>query len=100
MSMMKDIHNYVKKNYEAGNYDDAKAAYTSWKTEKSQQSNLTDFEIGVKKAQSDYKKNGKLAAYPELAIDVVNKLFDAKAFEISEFIRGYNSEKDQIKKGR
>lgn len=84
MSMMKDLHNYVKKNYEAGNYDDAKAAYTSWKTENNYQSNLTDFEMGVQKAQSDYKKNGTFAAYPELAIAVLNKLFADKAFEVSE----------------
>lgn len=56
MSMLKDIHDYIKKDYEAGNYDDAKAAYTSWKTENNQQSNLTDFEMGIQKAQSDYKK--------------------------------------------
>lgn len=100
MSMMKDIHNYVKKNYEAGNYGDAKDAYTSWKKVKSQQSHFTDFEMGVQKAKSDYKKSEAFAAYPKLAIDVMNKLLDDKAFEISEFIRGYNSEKEQIKKGR
>ena len=61
MSMLKDIHDYIKKDYEAGNYDDAKAAYTSWKTEN-------------------------------------NQLFNDKAFEISEFIRGYNLEKEKIKK--
>ncbi|WP_049150225.1 hypothetical protein [Lactobacillus gasseri] len=98
MSMLKDIHDYVKKNYEAGNYDDAKAAYTSWKTENNQQSNLSDFEMGIQKAQSDYKKSGTFAIYPKLAIDVANKLFNDKAFEISEFIRGYNSEKEKIKK--
>jgi len=98
MSMLKDIHNYVKRNYEAGNYDDAKAAYTSWENENKQQSNLTDFEMGVQKAQSDYKKDGKFATYPELAIAVLNQLFDDKASEISEFIRGYNSEKERIKK--
>ncbi|GEO63630.1 hypothetical protein [Companilactobacillus nantensis] len=98
MSTLKDIHDYVKKNYEAGNYDDAKAAYTSWETEAKRQSNLTDFEMGVQKAQRDYKKNGTFATYPELAIDVVNKLFDDKALEVSEFIRGYNSEKEHIKK--
>ncbi|WP_203641243.1 hypothetical protein [Levilactobacillus andaensis] len=98
MSMLKDIHNYVKENYEAGNYDDAKTAYTSWKTEKTQQSNLTDFEMGVQKAQSDYQKSGTFAAYPELTIDVVNKITDNKASEISGFIRGYNSEKERIKK--
>jgi len=29
---------------------------------------------------------------------VLNQLFDDKASEISEFIRGYNSEKERIKK--
>lgn len=78
MSMLKDIHDYVKKNYEAGNYDDAKAAYTSWKTENNQQSNLTDFEMGIQKAQSDYKKSGTFAIYPKLAIDVANNYLMTK----------------------
>lgn len=98
MSMLENIHNYVKRNYEAGNYDDTKAAYTSWENENNQRSNLTDFEMGVKTAKSDYKKSGTFAVYPELAVDSVNKLFDGRALEISEFIRGYNLEKKRSKK--
>lgn len=94
MSMLKNIHNYVKKNYEAGNYENAKVAYTSWKKESNQ---LSDFEMGVKKAQSDYKLRGLFSTYPVLTVGAVNKLFDDKALEISEFIRGYNYEKRRIR---
>lgn len=95
--MFKDIHDYVKKNYEAGNYDDVKTAYTYWESEKSKETSATDFEMGVQKAQEDYKKNGSFATYPKLAIDILNKLFSDKASEISEFIDGYNSIKSKYK---
>ncbi|HJE97103.1 MAG TPA: hypothetical protein K8V00_05735 [Ligilactobacillus acidipiscis] len=72
MSTLKDIHDYVKNNYESGNYDDAKAAYTSWETEKGKQTNLSDFEMGVQKAQNDYEQNGTFAMYPKLASLFVN----------------------------
>lgn len=98
MSILNDLHDYVKNNYEAGNYDDAKAAYTAWNTTNDESTNLTDFEMGVQKAQSDYAKTGTFATYPKLAIDILNELFADKASEISEFIRGYNSEKERIQK--
>ncbi|AXX64904.1 hypothetical protein DS830_05190 [Bombilactobacillus bombi] len=95
--MLKNIHDYVKENYEAGNYDNAKAAYTSWETEKDKQTNLSDFEMGVQKAQNDYKQNRTFATYPKLAIGILNKLFGNKASEISEFIHGYNSYKSKFR---
>lgn len=91
--IFKDLHDYVKKNYEAGNYDDIKSAYASWKYEKSKQTSMTDFEMGTQKAQADYSQNGSFATYPEVAIDILNKLFSNKASEIGEFIDGYNSYK-------
>ncbi|MGX7052157.1 hypothetical protein [Leuconostoc palmae] len=54
---------------------------------------MTDFEMGVQKAQTDYDQHGYFATYPRLAIDILNKLFSNKASEISEFIDGYNSYK-------
>lgn len=96
--MFKDIHEYVKRNYEAGNYEDAKKAYASWEYEKNNQDSMTDFEMGVKKAQKDYSENGSFATYPKLAIDMLNKLFDDKASEISDFIDGYNSVKSNFEK--
>lgn len=89
----KYLHDYVKKNYEAGNYDNIKSAYTSWEYEKNKQTSMTDFEMGVQKAQADYNQNGSFVTYPKLAIDILNKLFSDKASEVSEFIDGYNSYK-------
>lgn len=91
--MFKDLHDYVKKNYESGNYEDVKSAYFSWKYEKNKQIRMTDFEMGVQKAQADYNQNGSFATYPKLAIDILNKLFSNKTSEVSEFIDGYNSYK-------
>ncbi|CAK8054885.1 hypothetical protein [Eupransor demetentiae] len=98
MSFLHELHDYVKKNYEAGEYDEAQTAYQDWAKEKQSSKVQDDYQMGYEAAQSDYDQGKQFKHFPAGLTKLVNKLSQDRAHEISEYIRGYQEAAGQLKK--
>lgn len=94
--MSMNIHDYVKSNYENGNYDSFKNQYSNQNYYKNKKyyskvcdDNLSDFKEGFNQAKSDYQIKHKFKHYPNFLLKLVNFIFFNKMKEIVDFIDGY-----------
>lgn len=102
-----NLHDFVKKNYENGSYDFAKKNYENYhfSGEIPQDVNYNmfrhqgkDFQLGYNQALNDYKIRNKFKHYPVKLIYLINVLFNKRAAEIYNFVKGYSLAKKYIKK--
>ncbi|GEP23320.1 hypothetical protein [Lentilactobacillus diolivorans] len=100
--MLKELHDYVKKNYEQGNYKDAEAQYKNWDNrnyydKKTQtQSKQSDYQKGYEQATQDFKNNRAFHRYPKEAVKIGNEITNNKLSEVSNFIAGYEKAKADL----
>jgi hypothetical protein len=92
------LHDYVKKNYEQGNYDGAKE---SWSTESVRAGQATtepmsDYQMGFDQAVKDHEQHRAFHHYPSELVKLGNAVSDHKLAELSEFINGYNAAKKHV----
>ena len=103
---LKQLHDYVKENYEAGNYKEAEKAYKKWHgtndysyhTTKTtvKKSSLSDYQMGCEQAKKDYAESHSFKAFPKKGVNLVNHVTQNKAIEIERYIDGYNDAKAKI----
>lgn len=96
VAMMKiKIHDYVKKNYENGNYDNAYSSYDSsqskceytYEYDNVKENETNDFDLGYKKGTSDNFNRFKFI--PLNLLKWINQILDGKLHEIIDYIEGY-----------
>ncbi len=102
MKGLGSLHQYVKDNYEKGNYQAASEAYKTWKMENSysqernnQAGSTDDYQAGFNQAKFDYENEHHFKRFPSKFIKLINLLSDDKASEVSKFIEGYNAYKEK-----
>ncbi|BAQ56506.1 hypothetical protein LBAT_0117 [Lactobacillus acetotolerans] len=104
---LKDLHDYVKNNYEKGKYSDAEEKYKNagkyyskkkYYFNKSNTNNhkTSDYKLGYDQAINDYKHNKSFHTYPKNAVNLGNSISKGKMNEVSDFIDGYNTAKEII----
>ena len=106
MVNLKQLHDYVKENYEAGNYKDAEKAYKKWHDTNDytyhaaktavKKSSLSDYQMGYEQAKKDYAESHSFKAFPKKGVNLVNRVTQNKAIEIERYIDGYNDAKAKI----
>lgn len=103
MTLFKNLHNYVKDNYENGEYKEAENAYKNWsQINKNYSGNGSvppnDYQMGYHQANEDYEKNLYFNSFPDKLIDFVNLFANNKLSEISNYIKGYKDAQNDILK--
>lgn len=86
--MMMNLHDYVKRHYMAGDYQEQASAYRE-----NDEKVLSDYELGYQQATYDHEKGRTFRIYPYRVILLLNKISGGRLFEIVEFIRGYQDKK-------
>lgn len=95
LKKLSELHDYVKKNYEQGHYDDVKKDYQNWSQshdygqEGASTTSKTDFQMGYDQAMDDFKTGRPFRRYPDKLVDLGNSVFGNKLEELSAFIKGY-----------
>lgn len=93
-----ELHDYVKKNYEQGKYDNPNDQYYSNREAYECRSDSTDdYQMGFSQALKDHEENQSFKVYPQKLVNLGNKVSDNKMQELSEFIAGYNDGKKIFK---
>lgn len=100
---LESLHDYVKKNYEAGKYDASANEYKQW-TEDYQAAATTsghadddsDYDMGYQQSMTDHDHGFSFRNYPEAAIDFGNLVSGNRMHEVADFIKGYNAAKKDI----
>ncbi|MFK5705268.1 hypothetical protein ACLHIM_02840 [Ligilactobacillus sp. LYQ112] len=90
-----NLHDYVKKHYESGDYDNAYSSYDSnqrrhedtYKYDNVTRDETNDFDLGYKKGLSD--SFNKFKFVPLKLLRWINQLFNGKLHEIIDYIEGY-----------
>lgn len=100
MKSLGALHDYVKDNYEQGNYESASRAYQDWKNTNSYSQGVSgddkdDYQSGYCQAQYDYEVHGKFQRFSASFIKIINLLSNDKAVEVARFIEGYNAYKEK-----
>ncbi|GAP03382.1 hypothetical protein FPFC_061050 [Fructobacillus pseudoficulneus] len=90
----KNLHNYIKKNYENGQYSRDYTYHGPYSHNNSENDEkISDFKRGCEKYQQD-KNNGHIKSwYYAPIIRILNKIFVGKMQEVVDFIDGYQYEK-------
>ena len=109
MVNLKQLHDYVKENYEAGNYKEAEKAYKKWRDTYDytynaanaaktavKKSSLSDYQMGYEQAKKDYAESHSFKDFPKKGVNLVNRVTQNKAIEIERYIDGYNDAKAKI----
>ena len=106
MVTLKQLHDYVKENYEAGNYKDAEKAYKKWRDTNDytyhaaktavKKNSLSDYQMGYEQAKKDYAESHSFKDFPKKGVNLVNRVTQNKAIEIERYIDGYNDAKAKI----
>lgn len=103
--MLKQIHDFIKNNYEQGKYEEAEKEYQIWQMDydsakaKATQSKISDYQLGYNQAIADYQKDEIFHNYPEYLIKVANDISDERLSEVENFLKGYSdSQKRLLKK--
>jgi len=99
---LRQIHDFVKMNYNQQNYDYAKQSYENIKSDyhnvkDAHQDGKNDYQLGYDQAMSDYRRIHSFRNYPQSMVGIVNKVSNNDMFEISSFIDGYNDAERNIK---
>ncbi|GAD16966.1 hypothetical protein ABC628_09045 [Lentilactobacillus otakiensis] len=93
-----ELHDYVKKNYEQGKYDNPNHQdYSSREAYEYRSDPTDDYQMGFSQALKDHEENQSFKVYPEKLVNLGNKVSDNKMQELSEFIAGYNDGKKIFK---
>lgn len=93
------LHDYIKKNYENGRYNQnynfshSPTAATQNCSTKKQSS---DYNLGCQQACTDYQNHHKFHLYPQTLTSWLNRLFQGRLNEIAAFIKGYNDTRTLI----
>ncbi|MCI1903262.1 MAG: hypothetical protein LKJ03_04190 [Enterococcaceae bacterium] len=101
--MFKQLHDYVKQNYEDGNYQEAEEEYKNWSAKYDQAASAnpakkaSDYQLGYEQATADFEQKHSFHHYPEKLVDFANQLTENKMQEITEFIKGYEDRKKELK---
>ncbi|MBU9789335.1 hypothetical protein KTE19_07060 [Lentilactobacillus sp. IMAU92037] len=96
LKKLSELHDYVKKNYEQGNYDSAKTDYQQWadssthRDHSSATATQSDYQMGFEQAVRDHEQNRGFRHYPESLVKFGNTVTDNQMVELSEFIKGYH----------
>ncbi|MBW1606015.1 hypothetical protein [Lactobacillus sp. Sy-1] len=102
-----NLHDFVKKNYENGNYDFAKKNYENYNFSGGIPQGVNynmfrhqskDFQLGYNQALNDYKIRNKFKHYPVKLIYLINMLFNNRAIEIYNFVKGYSLAKNTLRR--
>lgn len=97
-----NIHEYVKKHYENGDYNNAYSSYNShsytYKYKNVTRNKLSDFELGYAKGLSDKFNRFKFVSLKFLTR--INKLFNGKLHEIIDYLEGYKEAYQKSSKGK
>ncbi len=94
-SKINQLHHFVKRNYERGNYDKAQFFSTyehhehNGKPEKPQ-IGVSDYQLGYKQALSDFENKHAFRHYPKLLVKFANIVSGHRLFEVLAFIVGYD----------
>ncbi|KRM94864.1 hypothetical protein FC19_GL000123 [Liquorilactobacillus aquaticus DSM 21051] len=99
--MMQHLHDYVKENYERGNFQtynepDWSKTEHSYKNCSYQQNTSDDYQLGYQQARRDYETQHAFRHYPEELVKLTNKLVNGRVSEILEYIKGYNAGKEEL----
>lgn len=96
-----NMHDYVKQQYERGEYAEAENEYThlvrAAEVDEFDSTTL-DYRMGLYQAREDYESGKPFKSYNEGMIKFANKVSKGKAEEALEFIKGYNSFKNDHSK--
>lgn len=93
-----ELHDYVKKNYEQGKYDNPNDQdYSNREAYEYRSDPTDDYQMGFSQALKDHEENQSFKVYPEKLVNLGNKVSDNKMQELSEFIAGYNDGKKIFK---
>lgn len=95
--MQLNLHDFVKENYENGNYDFAKENYQNFHDE-TLKKETDDFTMGYNQAMQDYQSKHRFKHYPYKLTALLNRMLGNKLSEIVNFTDGYQSAKKQIKR--
>lgn len=100
---LRSLHDYVKQNYEAGNYDASAEEYKQWTNDyqsavesDGHAGETSDFQMGYQQATTDHDHGFGFRDYPEVMINFGNIVSGNRLKEISDFIQGYNAAKKDI----
>lgn len=87
---LKHLHDYVKQNYENGQF----AQNYSYEAKQSNQA--SDFSRGQQQARQDFQNGARFKFYPLLLVKIVDFLTLKRLTEVKNFIEGYNCEKRKL----
>ncbi|AQG71804.1 hypothetical protein AWJ15_01940 [Lacticaseibacillus rhamnosus] len=100
---IQSLHDYVKKNYEAGRYDATAKEYQQWtndyETAKAHAAHPeagSDYQMGYQQALSDHDHGFDFRDYPETMIHFGNVVTGHRMQEVADFIKGYNAAKVEL----
>lgn len=94
LKKLTQLHDYVKKNYEQGKYDNpANQDYSNRKAYESHSDRTDDYQMGFSQALQDHQEGHAFKSYPEKLVDFGNQVSDDKMQELSDFIAGYEDGK-------
>ncbi|MGF2384902.1 hypothetical protein [Lentilactobacillus otakiensis] len=79
-----ELHDYVKKNYEQGKYDNPNHQdYSSREAYEYRSDPTDDYQMGFSQALKDHEENQSFKVYPEKLVNLGNKVSDNKMQELS-----------------
>lgn len=91
---VQQLHDFVKKNYEEGNYSRDYSYQQEQRREddEQKQENLSDFDLGVRQFRIDQQNRKIRPWYFYRLLLILNKILGGRLREITDFIKGYRSE--------
>ncbi len=103
MSKVSQLHHFVKRNYERGNYDNAQASSANEHPDydgrpEKPQIGVSDYQLGYKQALSDFENKHAFRHYPKLLVKFANIVSGHRLFEVLAFIVGYDDGKSACSK--
>ncbi|WP_125770702.1 hypothetical protein [Companilactobacillus furfuricola] len=88
--MLRKLHDFIKRKYEEGDYQQAADSYYDWKNSIRAQIN-DDYRLGYDQAVADFENHRSFHHYPDKIISFSNALTSQRINEVDRFIRGYNA---------
>lgn len=96
----KELHDYVKKNYEQGKYQNtANQSQKQWSNgtdTKQSKTDQSDYQMGYDQATKDFKEHQVFRQYPQKAVTLGNELTNHQMTEVADFIKGYQAAKSDL----
>ncbi len=98
LKKLSELHDYIKKNYERGTYDNSNNQdYVYHEVNENQSASGDDYQMGFDQALKDHEEHRFFKSYPEKLVNIGNQVSENKMQELSEFIAGYNAGKKRFK---